>query len=437
MNSLLKHLLIPLSYLLATASPAIPEIQHWTTDNGTRVYFVAAPELPMIDLECTFGAGSVRDQGQPGLAYLTNQLLNEGAGGLSAEQLAEKLDDVGAQLSLSSDRDSASISLRSLNDAEPLSIALNTLRLMLSQAEFAQTPFARVQQQQLTRLKWQDQQPDSKIEKAFYQTVYGQHPYASPVGGTPESIAALTPADLKRFYQRHYTANNALIAMVGALDRETAEKIAHQLASALPTGEPLPPIPKVPPLTEPQTLHLDHPSTQTHLILGHLGVPRSDPDYFALYLGNYILGGNGLVSQLAEEIREQRGLAYSVYSYFYPQKETGVFLANLQTRTDQTPLALQLMTEKLRKFVEKGPSAEELQKAKQSITGQFPARIASNGKILSYLSTIGFYELPLDYLQTYSQKIEALTLKDIQTAFQKHLNLNHLITVTLGESTPK
>jgi zinc protease len=414
---------------------AIPTIQSWQTANGVPVYFVPAPELPMVDVEVVFDAGSARDGDKSGLAMLTNSLLSEGAGGHSADQIAEHFDNLGAQLSYSVDRDMATISLRSLTDTELLQPALEMLAVLITQPDFETSTFERVRQQTLAGLKYQQQSPDAIAEKAFYQAVFAKHPYATLADGTPESVAKLSPADLKAFHSRYYVANNALVAITGALERQAAEKLANTLVKQLVKGEKAPVLPPVKPLTEAKTLHIDHPSTQTHLIIGQPGTARKDPDYFTLYVGNYILGDNGLVSRLAKAVREERGLAYSVYSYFLPLKETGPFVAALETRNEQAQQALQVVQSTLHDFVEFGPSATELKEAKQGITGSFPLRIKSNSNIIGYLAVIGFYQLPLDYLPTFNQKIEAVTLENIKTVFQQRLQLDKLVTVTVGKNS--
>jgi zinc protease len=428
-----------LSILLAIigerSSWAIPTIQSWQTANGVPVYFVPAPELPMVDIEVVFDAGSARDGDKPGLAMLTNNLLSEGAGGRSADQIAEHFDNLGTQLGYSVDRDMATISLRSLTATELLQPALEMLAILITQPDFETSTFERVRQQTLAGLKYQQQSPNAIAEQAFYQTIFADHPYATLVDGTPESVANLSPADLKAFHSRYYVANNALVAITGALERPAAEQLANRLVKQLAQGEKAPALPLVKPLVKAKTLHLDHPSTQTHIIIGQPGTARKDPDYFTLYVGNYILGHSGLISRLAKAIRQERGLAYSVYSYFFPLKEIGPFITSLETRNEQTQQALQVVQNTLRDFVESGPSATELEEAKQGITGSFPLRIKSNSNIIGYLAVIGFYQLPLDYLSTFNQKITAVTLENIKAVFQRRLQLDKLVTVTVGETS--
>ncbi|MDM8561023.1 pitrilysin family protein [Candidatus Parabeggiatoa sp. HSG14] len=422
--------------LLSHFAFAIPTIQHWQTDNGVRVYFVPAPDLPMVDVEVVFDAGSARDANKPGLAQLTNSLLSEGAGGHSADYIAEHFDNLGAELDNTVSSDMATVSLRSLSESQLLQPALEMLALLLAKPAFGKTSLERIQQQMFTILKYQQQSPDDIGKKAFYRAIFGTHPYATLPEGTLESVAALTRDDVKAFHARYYVAQNAIITIVGALDKKAAEKLANTVASQLSVGKVAPLLPPVAQLNEAKSIHIAHPSKQTHIFIGQPGVIRGDPDYFTLYTGNYILGGSGLVSNLAKEIREKRGLAYSVYSYFSPRRVAGPFLANLETRNENTTQALQVVRETMRDFIEKGPSEDKLKKAKQGITGRFPLRIKSNSNIIGYLSMIGFYNLPLDYLHTFNDNVEAVTLEMIKDAFKRRLNLDKLVTVTVGDKNP-
>ncbi|HYQ92262.1 MAG TPA: pitrilysin family protein, partial [Candidatus Competibacteraceae bacterium] len=241
-----------------------------------------------------------------------------------------------------------------------------------------------------------------------------------------------TRDEVQSFHRRYYVGANAVVAIVGALDRAAAEQLANTLVGGLPSGEAAPPLPPVPLLSEAKTIRIPYPSTQSHVFIGQLGISRTDPDYYSLLLGNHVLGGNGLVSMLAEEVREKKGFAYSVYSAFAPMRQDGPFMVNLQTRTDQTEPAIKLVQSTLQEFVADGPPVTELQMARQNITGGFALHIDSNADLVQVLASIGFYQLPLDYLQTYTAKIDALTLEQVRQAFQQHLHPNKLLTVIVG-----
>ncbi len=413
------------------------KIQHWTTSNGARVYFVPAPELPILDVSVTFDAGSARDGAQAGLALLTNGLLDDGAGSLNTDQIAQKFEGVGAQFGLAAHRDMATVTLRSLSDAELLQPALATMAHLLHAPAFPKEAFEREVKQMMIALRAMEQSPAALAEKAFYPALYGDHPYASPSMGTQESLAALTLNDVRQFHAKYYVARNAVIAMTGDIDRKEAEKIAESLISPLRSGRVAKPLPPVKALTESVEINIDYPSSQTHVLMGQPGMHRGDPDYFTLYVGNHILGGSGLVSRMSEEVREKRGLSYSAYSYFSPMRRNGPFIIGLQTQNDQVAEALKVAGDTLREFVNNGPTSDELVASKQNIMGGFPLRIASNSKIAGYLAMIGFYDLPLDYLDQFNPTVESVTLDDIKKAFKARINPDKMVTVTVGGNAAK
>ena len=423
----LTLLLLPLGGAVAS-----PEIQHWKTSNGARVYFVAAPQLPMLDIRVVFDAGSARDGKLPGLALMTNALLDAGAGDLDEEAIAERLEGLGAQLSSSALRDMAMVSLRSLSDARYLDPAVAILARIIGEPRFPEEVFQRERKRLLVSLRAEQQSPGDIASKAFYRAIYGEHPYASPVNGTEESLQALRRSDLQRFHQRYYVAANAVVALVGDLSREEAEKLAEKLVAPLSTGTGAPSLPAVKPLAGAVEKSLPHPSTQTHILLGQPGMTRTDPDYMALYVGNHILGGSGFGSRIMTEIREKRGLAYSAYSFFLPMRRKGPFQMGLQTRNETAAEAERLLREILVRFIEEGPTEKELIAAKKNITGSFPLRIDSNRDILEYIAMIGFYGLPLDYLETFNQRVEAVTGEAIRDAFRRRIDPQRLAAIRVG-----
>jgi zinc protease len=422
--------------LISQLAAAVPAIQHWRTANGVAVYFIPARELPMVDAQILFNAGSVYDGERPGLAMITNALLEEGAGDWTADMIADRFDRVGARFSASSRRDSAVISLRSLVEPRYLQPAVETITRLLKDPSFALDAVDRVRQQLLTALRERAQSPGAIAQDAFFKALYGTHPYGSPPEGTSASLNAITRADIQAFHQRYYTAANAVIALVGDLDRAAAEQLANSLVGGLPQGEAAAPPPPVPQVASSQTIRIPHPSSQTHILIGQTGVNRADPDYYPLFLGNHVLGGNGLVSQLSQEIREKRGLAYGAYSAFSPMRQVGPFLINLQTRNDQADTALQLAQNTLREFTHQGPATQALEEARQNITGGFALDLAGNGKLAGALGAMAFHGLPLDYLQNYITMMNGIQLEQVKTAWQRHVQPDKLITVIVGGGQP-
>jgi zinc protease len=432
---------VALLLLLAAALPArlaaAPDIRHWTTERGARVYFVAAHELPIVDVEVAFAAGSAFDPaGRFGLALLTSTLLDEGAGGAHADAVGYEFERVGAAYGVNADFDSAYATLRSLKDPEKLEVALANFRRVLAQPDFPEDALDRQKKRFLIGLQHKQQSPGAIAGDAFALAIYGTHPYAHPGEGDAESLARITRADVAAFHTRHYTAANAVIAVVGDLKLGEARRIARDIARALPRGPAPAAPPEVPALAEAKTVRIAHPSAQMHILTGAPVMAIADPDYFPLYVGNYTLGGGGLVSRLFDEIREQRGLSYSAHSSFSARRRAGPFVAGLQTRADQAEGALAVLRDCIRRFIAEGPTAAELEAAKKNITGGFPLRIDSNRKILNYVAFIGFYGLPLDYLDTFSAKVQAVTVEQIRDAFRRRLDPDRMATIMVGPADP-
>ncbi|RFA30056.1 peptidase M16 [Alkalilimnicola ehrlichii] len=416
---------------LPLAQANSPEIRHWQLDNGARVYFVQTETLPIVDLRVTFDAGAARDGEQAGLARLTNSLLSQGAAGLNADELALAFESVGARYSSGSERDMAWLQLRSLTRPEALTAATDTLAMILAAPEFPEADLERQRRQMLVALQAERQSPPTIAERALYEALYGDHPYASAPQGTEDSVRALSREAVVEFHEQYYTAGNAVLAIVGDLSANEARELSERLLADLPAGDRAPQLPEPEP-PEPQTVHIPYPSAQTHVLIGQLGIARGDEDYFPLYVGNHILGGSGLVSMLVHEMRERRGLSYSSYSYFVPSAERGPFILGTQVRADRTGEALEVLENLFVEFRAEGPSADRLQAAQENITGSFPLNIDSNRKIVGYVSMIGFYGLPLDHLDTFIGQVEAVTQAAIVSSFQNRLDPEHRVRILVG-----
>lgn len=414
------------------AQRSVLNIQHWRTSQGTPVYFVHTPELPMVDMRIVFGAGAARDGDKPGVADLTNGLLDEGTSQLSADEIAERFDRVGAVYHAGIHQDSSYISLRSLTDPKFLKSALDILKQILSDPTFSVESFERVRKQILISLEEDLQQPAALAFNAFYAALYPNHPYGHPLAGDLLSLAKLTREDVVRFYKQYYTANNALLALVGDVSLAEARDMAEQLIAHLPTGD-APPSLRLAESAHPVFESINFPSQQTTIYLGQVGITPQDPDYFPLMVGNYTLGSGGMVSRLFHEVREQKGLVYGIHSTFVPLLARGPFSLKLQTRNEEVKNAIDLTRKILHQFVQEGSSESELLAAQKNIIGGFPLELSGNTSILSQLIRIGFYQLPLNYLDTFCEKIAAVTQEKICAAFQKHVQLDQLVQVTVGE----
>jgi zinc protease len=422
----------------ATTANAVLPIQHWQMGNGVRVIFVENHDLPLLDISVEFPAGSsLDDKSRPGLASMTHHLLTLGAGGMTEEEISRRMADIGANFGGSFDQDRAGLRLRTLSSERERGQSLEIMSRVLLSPDFPEAVLEREKTRSMAELKEAMTQPEFIADRAFNSTVYGAHPYAFSSMVEPESIAALRREDLVGFYRAHYRADHAVIALIGDVTTAQAREMAAQLTSALPRaeGEPL----TLPAVSMPkgETRKIAHPATQSHILIGQPGMARTDPDYFPLYVGNYVLGGGGFASRLVKEVREKRGLAYSVHSHFLPLQQRGPFEIGLQTKREQADEALEVVRRTMRNFIVNGPTEDELKRAKQNLVGGFPLRIDSNGKILDYLAVIGFYRLPLTYLDDFSGKVERVTVAQIRDAFTRRTHPDNMVTVVVGAEEAK
>jgi len=414
------------------------KIQQWQTPAGSEVYFVENHDLPIVDISVNFAAGSARDSAEKsGVAGITRYIMTLGAAGMSDERIANKMADVGAILGGYFDADRAAFKLRTLSSDREQAQALDVFAKILQQPDFPESVLVREKARIISGLQESATQPESISNKAFMSALYGSHPYSLDESGEVDTVGKIQREDLQSFYNQYYGAKGAVVAIIGDLTREQANKIAENISNGLPKANAVAAIPAVVMPNQPVEQRIAHPASQSHILLGYPGVKRGDPDLLPLYVGNYVLGGGGFVSRLTEEVREKRGLVYSVYSYFMPMAEIGPFQVGLQTKKDQAEAALKLVRETLDSFIKDGITETELKAAKANIIGGFPMRIDSNSKILEYLAVIGFYKLPLNYLDEYSKNVEKVTTAQIKEAFSRHLKPENFVTIIVGDPNAK
>lgn len=428
-----KRLLMPFAMLfLALPAWAGVNIQNWTTSGGARVYFVENHDIPMLDVAVDFPAGSRFDTAdKSGLGALAHTMLDQGAGGLSDVAIAQRLADVGAVLDGVFDQDRAGVSLRTLSSARERDVALSMLAAILHKPEFPLSAMQRERARMLAQLRDDDSRPGDIASKSFYRALYGDQGYGLSVTGTAQGLGKLKRSDLQDWYKARYRAGGAVISIIGDMSRADAEQLAARLAAGLPQGAPaeaassavvLPPVQK----------RITYPSSQSHVLIGQVGMARSDPDYFALYVGNHILGGSGFDSRIMDEVRQKRGFAYSAYSYFIPMAQPGPLVIGLQTKNSQAGDAMKVARDTVARFVAEGPTEAELAQARNNLVGGFPLRIDSNKKILDYLRAIGFYRLPLTYLDDWIKSVEGVTLQQIRDAFKRRVHPEAFSVVVVG-----
>lgn len=422
---------------LHTAAWAALPLQQWQSAGGAPVYLIETHNLPMLDVRIDFDAGSRRDPAaKAGLAAALAAMLNKGvaaqpgAAALGENELADRWADLAAQVGVGVEQDRMSISLRSLTRPELLQPAIALLARQIAQPSLPAAVWQRERAKGIAALREADTRPDVLADKAFAKAVFGQHPYGAV--STPQSLAQIEVADMRRLHASSFAPCHARISMVGAVTRAQAQALAQQLLAGLPaTCTALPTIAKVQDLRGPSAQRITFDAAQTQVLLGQPGIDRASPDFFAFLVGNHILGGGGFASLLTQAVREKEGLSYSIYSGFNPGRDRGAFQIGFQTRPDQADKALAITRKVLAEFVQDGPSEVQLQAAKDNLLGGFAGRMDSNAKLLDLLANIAWNDLPLDYLETWPQKIAALQAADVRLAFA-HIQPERMVLVQVG-----
>lgn len=428
--------------LVANPAWALIPIQHWTQANGAQVWLVESPTIPMVDVQIDFDAGSRRDPApHAGLADAVAGMVTKGvravgnAPALDENALGEAWADLGASFDANADADGLRFVLRSLTEPALLDRATALAARQIGQPSWPAEVWQRERARWNASLKEALTRPATVAAHAFADAVYGSHPYAQRP--TEDTLARIAVADFERFHARYLAPCRARISIVGAVSRTQAEQLVERLLAQLPTPSatdcaPLPAVPEVAPLAAAVQQTLPFASAQAHVLIGQPGFVRRDPDFLALLVGNHILGGGGFVSRLTQAVREERGLSYSVYSQFAPGLHAGAFTIGLQTRPDQAAQAVQVAKDVVARFVAEGPTEAELRAAKDNLIGGFALRIDSNRKLLANVANIAWNGLPLDYLDRWTQAVDALTVTDIRAAMARKLQPERMVTVVVG-----
>ncbi len=420
------------------ARAGIP-IQHWTQACGAGVWLVESPTVPMVDVRVDFDGGARRDPAeQAGLASVSAAMMSKGVKAQGTEAamdenaLGEAWADLGASFGGSDGSDRVSFSLRSLTYPDLLKRAVALAARQLAEPSFPADVWTRDRERLVAALREANTRAATVAARAFNQAVYGNHPYG--YDSNEQTLARIGVADMQAWHARYLRPCRARVSIVGAVTREQADALVTQLLARLPTGpcEALPPVAEVRPLLSAAERIIPFDAAQAHVLIGQPGFKRDDADFFALTVGNYTLGGGGFVSRLTAEVREKRGLSYSVYSYFSPGLHAGAFTIGLQTRPDQATQAVQVARDVLRRFVAEGPTPQELQAAKDNLIGGFALRIDNNRKLLDNVANIAAHGLPLDYLDTWTQRVARVTVADVKAAFARKLQPDTMVTVVVG-----
>jgi zinc protease len=387
--------------------------------------------LPMVSIELLIDAGSRHDPPkQEGLANLTARLLTYGTQRRTALEISDTLDFIGAGLSAACGEDLATVSMTVLK--KDLATGLELLAEVLTRSTFPQAEIDRQKQSIIASIRAREEDPGDIAQRKFEAALFPQSPYGRPVEGSEASVKGLEQQNLRDFYERHYRPNGLILSVVGDISHQEIARGLNDAFRSWSKGEPV--TPPVAPSTigEAETIKVNKDLTQANIILGHEGVGRENPDYYALQVMNYILGGGGFSSRALDSIRNERGLAYSVYSYFSAEKGRGTFEFVMQTRNETALEAIRIARAEMRRMREELVAEEELSDAKDYLAGSFPLRFDTNRRVANFLAQLEYFQLGLDYPERYPGLIQKVTREEIQRVARKYLKPETLITVIVA-----
>ncbi len=416
---------------VSSSLEARPAPQRSVLESGRVLLTSEQNSLPMVTLSLFIDAGSRYDpKGREGLANLTSRLLTYGTRERTALQISETLDSIGAELSTGCSAEQATVSLTLLR--KDLDTGLNLLVEILTASTF---PPEEVERQKLSisaSIKAKEEEPGEIAEMKFLEALFPESPYGRPVEGTIDSVKAMDRSNLVEFYERYYRPDRSILAVVGDI---SSQEIVERLSKALQSWKKGLAVKAAPPTSIPgpaKFVQINKNLTQANIIIGHEGVPRNHRDYYAIQVMNYILGGGGFSSRLIDSIRNERGLAYSVYSQFQTEKYVGTFQVIMQTKNESAEQAIRIAMEVIRQIQNQGVSPQELEDAKSFLIGSFPLRLDTNRKVVNFLAQVEFFGLGLDYPERYPELIQRVSRADVLRVAKRYLNPGKLIVVIVA-----
>jgi zinc protease len=417
-----------LAFLPAGPASATTRIERVVSPGGIEAWLVREPQVPLIAMEFAFRGGASQDPSdKSGVAYMAAAALDEGAGELDAKAFQARIERNAIEMSFRASRDELRGSLKMLRDRKDEGFDL--LRLALNAPRFDAEPVERIRAQMLTALKRATTSPNDIGSRLWWQTAFPGHPYGRPINGTLESVPTIVRDDLVGYVGRVFARDNLKIGVVGDIDAKTLGLVLDRVFGALPASAQLRNVPQTAMASVGKKLEVQLDVPQTVVAFGGLGIPRKDPDFIPAYIVNHILGGGSFSSRLYREVREKRGLAYSVYSYLLPLDHAALFMGATQTRADRTQETVGLIEAEIRRLAEEGPSAEELEKSKSYLRGSYALNFDTSTKIASQLVQLQIDNLGIDYWERRNGLIDAVTLDDVRRVAKRLLDGGVLVTV--------
>jgi len=426
-------LIILCSFMFGTNADAALLGKRIVLENGIVLLLSERHTIPSVTINMLIKAGQVLEPSdKAGLAYITAGLLTEGTKKRSSSQIAEEIEFVGGGIGASGGDDSASVNLTILK--KDLDLGLDILSDILLNPVFSEEEIIRKVRETKASIEKEKENPSAVAGKEFAKTVFGDHPYGRPTEGLPETLDRIVREDIVKFHATHYIPNNTIMAVVGDVtEKEIVSKLNRYLKDWKKREVVNPVFPPVKPLSQKIVKPIDKKITQANIVLGHIGIERENPDYYAAYVMNYILGGGGFTSRLMDNIRDNKGLAYDVHSYFAPMKHSGYFNVGVQTKNESAKVAIEEVLKEMERIRSVSVTDKELEDAKAYLTGSFPLKLDTNKKIAGMLTAIEFFNLGLDYPDRYPKMINSLTKDDILKVARRYLNTDNYIMVVVGD----
>ena len=426
-------LIILCSFMIGTNADAALLGKRIVLENGMLLLLSERHTIPSVTINMLIKAGQVLEPSdKAGLAYITAGLLTEGTKKRSSSQIAEEIEFVGGGIGASGGDDSASVNLTILK--KDLDLGLDILSDILLNPVFSEEEIIRKVRETKASIEKEKENPSAVAGKEFAKTVFGDHPYGRPTEGLPETLDRIVRDDIVKFHAAHYIPNNTIMAVVGDVtEKEIVSKLNRYLKDWKKREVVNPVFPPVKPLSQKIVKPIDKKITQANIVLGHIGIERENPDYYAAYVMNYILGGGGFTSRLMDNIRDNKGLAYDVHSYFAPMKHSGYFNVGVQTKNESAKVAIEEVLKEMERIRSVSVTDKELEDAKAYLTGSFPLKLDTNKKIAGMLTAIEFFNLGLDYPDRYPKMINSLTKDDILKVARRYLNTDNYIMVVVGD----
>ena len=406
-------------------------IQQVISPKGIKAWLVEDHSIPLMALQFAFKGGATQDpKGKEGLANFLTTVLDEGAGDIKSKEFQAQLDEFAISIDFDASRDAFDGNLKTLTRNRDKAVHL--MRLALNKPRFDKKAVERMRDQLLTGLKFAAKDPNKIASRTWFKTAFGDHPYARSVKGSTTSLKSITAKDLESFRRKVFSRETLKIGVVGDITADQLAVVLDELFGDLPEKSDLVTIAEIPKLKGPvrEVITMDNP--QSVALFGHQGIKREDKDFIPAYVLNYILGGGGFASRLMEEVREKRGLAYSVYSYLYPLDHGALFMGGVATKNDALEKSLEVITNELTRLAQEGPSAKELENAKRYLTGSYPLRFDTSSKIASQLLWIQMDDLGIDYIDTRNKMVDDVTLEQINAVAKRLLRPDNMIITIVG-----